>query len=99
MTKMYDILVDPKMHLPPEKRAEADYLKASFDYGQWNPTGAESAGNSGARTPGDRDAHAVSHASTRASRESARYVLESAYRIAKMMQSANDPGTGTGSRR
>ena len=49
MTKMYTIMVDPKTHLAPDKRAEADYLKASFDYGQWNPTAAESAGNSSAR--------------------------------------------------
>lgn len=91
MTRMYDILVDPKTHLRPEKRAEADYLKASFDYGQWNPTGAESAGNSGARSQAIATLTQF-HTANKNKPESARFVLESAYRIAKMMQSANDPG-------
>ncbi len=46
MNKMYAVLVDPKMHLTTDKRAEADYLKASFDYAQWNPAAGESTGNS-----------------------------------------------------
>jgi hypothetical protein len=91
MTKMYDILVDPKMRLSTEKRAEADYLKASFDYGQWNPTGADSAGNSGARSQAITTLTQF-HTANKNKSESSRYVLESAYRIAKMMQSANDPG-------
>jgi tetratricopeptide (TPR) repeat protein len=91
MAKMYDILVDPRTHLPAEKRAEADYLKASFDYGQWNPTGADSAGNSGARTQAIATLTQF-HTVNKNKPESSRYVLESAYRIAKMMQSANDPG-------
>ena len=49
MNRMYDVFVDPKMHLTADKRAEADYLRASFDYGLWNPNAGESAGNSAAR--------------------------------------------------
>jgi tetratricopeptide (TPR) repeat protein len=91
MTRMYGVLVDPKMRLTTDKRSEADYLKASFDYGQWNPTGVESAGNAAAR------AQAIStltqfHSANKNSPESSRFVLEASYRIAKMMQAANDPG-------
>ena len=93
MAKMYDILVDPKMHLTPPKRAEADYLKASFDYGQWNPT-ADSGGSAAARTQAIATLTQF-HNAEKNRPESARYVLESAYRIAKMMQSANDPGFRT----
>jgi tetratricopeptide (TPR) repeat protein len=89
MNKMYGILVDPRNHLSPDKRADADYLKASFDYGQWNPTGGDSGGNGAAR------AQAITtltqfHTQNHNKPESARFELEAAYRIAKMMQSAND---------
>jgi hypothetical protein len=90
MAKMYDILVDPKMHLTPDKRAEADYLKASFDYGQWNPAGGEAA-NASARSQAVATLTQF-HTANKSRPESARYELEAAYRIAKMMQSANDPG-------
>src|SRR5260370_40856142 len=43
MNKMYSILDDAKNHLTPDKRADADYLRASFDYAQCNPTVVESA--------------------------------------------------------
>jgi tetratricopeptide (TPR) repeat protein len=91
MTKMYDILVDPKMHLTAEKRAEADYLKASFDYGQWNPTGSESAGNAASRNQAIASLTQF-HTANKTRPEAARFELEASYRIAKMMQSANDPG-------
>ncbi len=91
MNKMYDVLVDPKMRLDADKRAQADYLKASFDYGQWNPNAGESAANSAARS------QAVSslsqyHDAARGKPAAARYALEAAYRIAKMEQAAGDPG-------
>ena len=90
MSKMYDVFVDPKMHLTPDKRAEADYLKSSFDYGLYNPNAGDSSGNAGAR----RQATATLmqfHAANKNKPEAARYSLESAFRVAKMMQSANDP--------
>ena len=90
MTRMYGILVDPKNHLAPDKRADADYQKASFDYGQWNPTGADSAGNAAARAQAIvtlTQFHTANHNRP----EAARFELEAAYRIGKMMQSANDP--------
>ncbi|MBV9945698.1 MAG: tetratricopeptide repeat protein, partial [Myxococcales bacterium] len=52
MDRMYGVLVDPKTHLTPDKRAEADYLRQSFDYGLWNPNGGDSAGNAAARRQG-----------------------------------------------
>jgi len=91
MNKMYGIMVDPQMHLAPDKRAEADYLKASFDYAQWNPAGADSGGNAAARNQAIATLTQY-HQAAKNRPESARYVLESAYRIGKMMQSANDPG-------
>jgi hypothetical protein len=90
MSAMYAILVDPRMHLASDKRAEADYLKASFDYGQWNPTGGESAGNAAARSQAIA-ALTQFHTAAKGKPDSARYALESAYRVAKMMQSSNDP--------
>ncbi len=94
MNKMYGILIDPKMHLPADKRAEADYLRASFDYGQWNPASGESAGNSAARGQAIAALEQF-HASSKGRPESARYELEAAYRIAKMRQSTGDPGFRT----
>ncbi len=91
MNRMYTLLVDPKMHLSADKRAEADYLRASFDYGQWNPDGGESSGNAAARHQAVATLTQF-HAANKNKPESGRYDLESAYRIAKMMQSANDPG-------
>src|SRR5208283_1777545 len=89
MNRMYGVLVDPRMRLTGDKRAEADYLQASFDYGLYNPNGGESGANAGAR----RQAIATLtqfHASNRGKPEAARYTLEAAYRIGKMMQGVND---------
>ncbi len=91
MTAMYGILVDPRNRISPDKRAEADYLKASFDYGQWNPTGGESAGNTAARSQAIA-ALTQFHTQAKGKPEASRYALESAYRIAKMMQSGGDTG-------
>jgi hypothetical protein len=90
MNAMYGILIDPKMHLASDKRAEADYLRAGFDYGQWNPTGGEAAGNAAARSQAIA-ALTQFHTAAKGRPDSARYALESAYRVAKMMQSSNDP--------
>jgi tetratricopeptide (TPR) repeat protein len=93
MSRMYDVFVDPKMHLTGDKRAEADYLKASFDYGQYNPNG-DSAGNAAAR----RQAIATYtqfHTANKNKPESARYSLEASYRIAKMMQAGGEAGYRT----
>jgi hypothetical protein len=89
MNKMYGILIDPKMHLTADKRAEADYLKASFDYAQWNPASGESAGNAAERNQAIA-ALTQFHAANKGRPESARYELEAAYRVAKMAQSTGD---------
>jgi hypothetical protein len=94
MNKMYEISVDPKMHLTGAKRAEADYLKASFDYGQWNPNGQDSGANGAARRQAQQTLEAY-HNVAKDKADSARFALESAYRIAKMMQSAGDPAFHT----
>jgi tetratricopeptide (TPR) repeat protein len=89
MTRMYDVLVDPKTHLPSDRRAEAEYLRAAFDYGQYSPSGPDSAANVAAR----RQALASLtqyHAAAKGRPEAARYTLEAAYRVATMMQSSGD---------
>jgi hypothetical protein len=91
MNRMYDVLIDPKMRITPQKRAEADYLRASFDYGQWNPTAGEAAGNAGSRSQAIASLTQF-HAANKSRPESARFELEASYRIAKMMQSAGDGG-------
>ena len=90
MNKMYGVFVDPKMRLTGDKRAEADYLKAGFDYGLYNPNGGESAGNVAARHQALATLTQF-HVANKGKPESARYTLEAAYRIGKMMQAANDP--------
>jgi tetratricopeptide (TPR) repeat protein len=90
MTKMYDVVVDPRMAITADKRAEADALKANFDYAQWNPTGSDTGGNSSARAQAIASLTAY-HNANKSKPEAARYVLEAAYHIAKMMQSTGDP--------
>jgi hypothetical protein len=90
MNRMYDILVDPKMKLDADRRAEADYLRASFDYAQWSPNGTTPA-NTAARNAAIA-AYTQFHTTARGKPAYARYALEAAYRIAKMMQSVGDPG-------
>jgi tetratricopeptide (TPR) repeat protein len=94
MNRMYAVLVDPRMRLPADKRAEADYLRASFDYAQWNPATGESAGNAASRVQAIANLEQF-HAANRARPESARYELEAAYRVSKMMQAAGDPAFRT----
>ena len=89
MDAMYGILVDPKMHLTPAKRVEADYLKASFDYEQWNPSGVEGGGNAAARKQAILELTQF-HTANKGP-ESARYSVEAAFRIARMLQSDGDP--------
>jgi tetratricopeptide (TPR) repeat protein len=90
MNRMYAVLVDPKMHVPADRRAEADYLRASFEYSQWNPSGGEATANAGLRMQAI-SALTQFHTSHKGRPESARYELEASYRIAKLMQSAGDP--------
>ncbi len=94
MSRMYDVFVDPKMHLTSDKRAEADYLKAGFDYAQYNPSAADSSGNLAARHQALATLTQF-HGAAKSKPESARYALEAAYRIAKMMQAAGDPAYRT----
>jgi hypothetical protein len=94
MTRMYGIMVDPAMHITTDKRAEADALKANFDYAQYNPSGGDSGGNSAARSQAIASLTQY-HNANKGHSESARYVLEAAYHIAKMMQATGDPAYHT----
>src|SRR5208337_4270362 len=66
---------------------------ASFDYAQWNPSGT-TAGNSAARGQAIASLTAY-HNANKNKAEAARYVLEAAYHLGKMMQSTNDPAYRT----
>jgi tetratricopeptide (TPR) repeat protein len=94
MNAMYAVLVEPRIQIGSDKRAEADYLKASFDYDQWNPSGGNSGGNGVARSEAI-GALTQYHALNKDHPDAARYVLESAFRIAQLMQAAGDPGYRT----
>jgi hypothetical protein len=86
---MYEVLADPKQHLPPEQRVEIDYVKASFEYGLWNPNGGDSAANATARRQAVASLTQF-HASAKNVPEAAPYALEAAYRVATLLRSAND---------
>jgi tetratricopeptide (TPR) repeat protein len=90
MNAMYAILVDPKMHLSASKRVEADYLKASFDYAQWDPGGGETGANAAARKLAVAELTQF-HAANKGRPEAARYSLEAGFHVAKMLQSQADP--------
>jgi hypothetical protein len=89
MTRMYDVLTDSKQRLPADQRAEIDYLRASFDFGLWNPNGGDSSANATARRQAIASFEQF-HASKKNVPEAAPYSLESAYRVATMLRSAND---------
>jgi hypothetical protein len=89
VTRMYEVLADPKQHLPPEQRVEIDYVKASFEYGLWNPNGGDSAANATARRQAVASLTQF-HASAKNVPEAAPYALEAAYRVATLLRSAND---------
>jgi tetratricopeptide (TPR) repeat protein len=91
MSKMYDVLADPKLHLPADERAEVDYVRASFDFGLWNPNGGDTSANVAARRQAIASLSQF-HTSNRNVTEAARYSLEAAYRIATMLRAANDTG-------
>ncbi|MEI7891890.1 MAG: hypothetical protein WCI05_02295 [Myxococcales bacterium] len=89
MNAQYALLIGGKMKLPPDRRAEADFRRVDFDYNQWNPTGSDTGPNLSAR----RQAQAalnVYYVANAKSAPAARYVLEAAFKMARMAKSSGD---------
>ncbi|MEZ4258496.1 MAG: tetratricopeptide repeat protein [Polyangiaceae bacterium] len=78
-----------QMKPPAEERANADYLVASYDYRQWNPTSGDSGANRQTRFAAERSLTAYFQAN-RNTAGAAKYLVEAAYAIGKMKRSAND---------
>jgi hypothetical protein len=94
---MHGVLMDPRLRVDAQKRAEAEYIEATFDYEHYVRSGDD-----GAR----RRAIAALvrfHESARGRPEAAPYALEAAYRVARLTRGAADRDDGghdsSGSRR
>ncbi len=73
-----------------DEKANADFLVADYDFKQWNPQGADSAGNKQTRIDAER-AHQAFYNANKNNTAAAKYALESAYKIAKMKKVGNTP--------
>jgi hypothetical protein len=73
-----------------EEKVNADYLRADYDHKQWNPQGAISGPNSATRAAAT-SALIQFYNANKSSPSGAKYVVEAAYNVAKMMQSVQDP--------
>jgi tetratricopeptide (TPR) repeat protein len=94
MNAAYAVLTSPKMHLPPDKKADADFLKANFEYSQWNPDAPDTGGNRQARQTAEGALQGFYNANKN-NPAAARYVVEAAYKVAKMQKTAGDTGYHT----
>jgi hypothetical protein len=85
-TRMHDVYV--RARVATGQRVEGEYLKASFDYDAWSTSGDDSAKEAARRQA--IAALSAFHRANAGKPESARYGLEAAYRIAKLMQAGGD---------
>lgn len=93
MNAQYNLLNRLKA-LTPEKRAEADFSRADFEYGQWNPTAPDTGNNATARRSAVAALSAYYNAN-KANPAAARFALEAAYKVGKMMKTVGDTGYRT----
>ncbi len=89
MRSEYNIFL--KLHPSSEEKANADYLVASYDYQQWNPAGGDAGMNRQNRLAAQQS-YAGFYNQNKGNAAAAKYVLEAAYRDAKMQKSAGDVG-------
>jgi hypothetical protein len=99
MLAMHAILVDPEMHSAPDRRIEADYLRAGFDYERWSAARGGAGDTGDAAEKGAARGRAIGalsqfHDDVKGKPEGARYALESAHRIAMMMRAGHDARLG-----
>jgi tetratricopeptide (TPR) repeat protein len=89
MMGVYRILL--KSNPTTDDKANADYTVASYDYKQWSPTAGDTGQNRQTRVAAEQGL--IGYFQTqRTSPGSAKYLVEAAYGVAKMMKSANDGG-------
>ncbi|MBX3186875.1 MAG: tetratricopeptide repeat protein [Labilithrix sp.] len=89
MMSTYRILL--KMNPTTDDKASADFTVASYDYKQWNPTGADTGNNRQTRFAAEQQL--IGYFQTnRAAPGTAKYIVEAAYAVAKMKKTAGDGG-------
>ncbi len=88
MRTEYGILL--KLHPTADEKANADFLVANYDYGQWNPTGGDTGTNHANRAAAQQSLIGF-YSTNRGNAAAAKYALTAAYQTAKMMHTANDP--------
>ena len=89
MLAMYRILV--KLNPSTDERASADYMVASYDYKQWRPTEPDTGSNRQTRFAAEA-ALTQYFTQNRNSAGTAKYIVESAYGVAKMKKAGGDGG-------
>ncbi len=89
MLNMYKIVVS--LGPTADEKANYDYLVASFDYQQWNPTGGDGGNNRAIRQNAEL-AMGSFYNTNKSTPAAAKYSLEAAWRVAKMKKSAGDIG-------
>ncbi len=88
MLAMYKIVVG--LGPTPEEKANYDYIVASYDFQQWNPDGADTGSNQNFRKSSILALQGFYNAN-KGNGVAAKYVLEAAYRVAKMKKAGSDP--------
>ncbi len=79
------------LHPGADEQAKADYQVADYDYRQWSPQGGDSGSNRQSRVAAEASLMAF-YAKEHNRPAAAKYSLEAAYQVAKMMKSSADPG-------
>ncbi|APS00303.1 tetratricopeptide repeat protein [Pajaroellobacter abortibovis] len=83
-------LIFRKLHPSPEERSDADYMLASYDYRLWNPDRLDVGTNRVNRINAEESLTNFYKMNLRVP-TSSKYVVEAAYRVAKMLRKAGDP--------
>ncbi|HSQ64464.1 MAG TPA: tetratricopeptide repeat protein, partial [Polyangiaceae bacterium] len=89
MQAMYRIVV--QLGPTADERANYDYLVASYDFQQWNPSGADSGSNRNFRLTAIQAMEGF-YNSHKGSSPAAKYALEAAWRVARMKKAGSDTG-------
>ena len=92
---MYSLLSsDPRIKLSGDKLVEAEFLVRNFDYGSWNPNAPDTGANAAARSAAQAQLTRF-YQQYQGRADGARYVVEAAYKVGKMMKAAGDGGYHT----
>jgi len=91
MLQQYGVMTSPEFGLPADKRVEADFRKADFDYSQWDQNGADTGSNATNRRQAQQSL-ADFYQKNSGTASAARFALEAAYKMYKMTKSVGDAG-------